>query len=49
MKLDKDTSFTMLDGTPEEQEKATEKFLGMLTEDEIKESMSEKFDYLDEN
>lgn len=30
----KDMMFTILDGTPEEQKKSTEKFLEMLTEEE---------------
>lgn len=48
MKVSKNVEFTTLDGNEEEQQKSTEKFLSMLTEDEIKESMSSEFDYLDE-
>lgn len=44
----KDMMFTILDGTPEEQKKSTEKFLDMLTEEEKKQSMSDEFAYLDE-
>lgn len=45
----KDMMFTVLDGTPEEQKKSTEKFLGMLTEEEKEQSMSDEFAYLDED
>lgn len=41
--------FTMLDGSPEEQKKSTEKFLSMITEEEKERSMSSEFDYLDED
>lgn len=44
----KDMMFTILDGTPEEQKKSTEKFLDMLTEEGKKQSMSDEFAYLDE-
>lgn len=42
-------SFTVLDGTPEEQKKSMEMFLSTLTEEEKAESMSDKFAYLDED
>lgn len=45
----KDIMFTVLDGTPEEQKKSTEKFLSMLTEEEKEQSMSDEFSYLDED
>lgn len=41
--------FTMLDGSPEEQRRSTEKFLSMLTEEEKERAMSSEFDYLDED
>ena len=41
-------TFTVLDGTQEEQRKSTEKFLCMMTEEEKEQSMSDTFDYLDE-
>ena len=39
----------MLDGSPEEQRRSTEKFLSMLTEEEKERAMSSEFDYLDED
>lgn len=45
---DKEKKFTILDGSPEEEKESAERFLGTLTEEEIEDSMSEKFDYLDE-
>lgn len=47
MEID-DMSFTILDGSTEEQRKSSEKFLSMLTEEDKEESMSDKFAYLDE-
>ena len=41
-------TFTLLDGTQEEQRKSTEKFLSMMTEEEKEQSMSDEFAYLDE-
>lgn len=40
---------TMLDASPEEQRRSTEKFLSMLTEEEKERAMSSEFDYLDED
>lgn len=44
---DKEKKFTILDGSPEESKESTERFLGTLSEEEIEDSMSENFDYLD--
>lgn len=44
----KDTMFTILDGTQEEQKQSTEKFLSTLTEEEKEQSMSDEFAYLDD-
>ncbi len=49
MDNDTDRLFNMLDGTLEEQSKATEAFLETLTEEQKKRSMSSEFDYLDED
>lgn len=48
MNTDNNTKLTRLDGNSEEQRISTEIFLSALTENEIKESMSDKFAYLDE-
>lgn len=45
---DKEKKFTILNGGNEEAKESTERFLGALTKEEKEESMSEKFDYLDE-
>ena len=39
---------TKLDGTPEENERAIQRIIG-LTEEEITEAMSDKYAYLDED
>lgn len=49
MNTDNKIIFTMLDGSPEEQRRSTEKFLSMLTEEEKERAMSSEFDYLDED
>lgn len=41
-------TFTVLDGTQEEQMESTEKFLGMMTEEQKEQSMSDKYAYLDD-
>lgn len=45
---DKEKKFIILDGGNEEARESTERFLEALTKEEKEESMSEKFDYLDE-
>lgn len=45
---DKEKKFSILDGSNEDAKESTEKFLSALTKEEIEESISEKFDYLDE-
>ena len=45
----KDNMFTILNGTKKKKKKSTEKFLGMLTEEEKEQSMSDEFAYLDED
>lgn len=45
---DKEKKFTILDGDNEEAKESTERFLGALTKEEIEESMSGTFNYLDE-
>lgn len=49
MEKNNDVKFDMLDGTVEEQNKATKAYLGTLTEEQKKRSMSSEFDYLDED
>lgn len=44
-----DIKFDILDGDEDYQKRATECFLGELSEEEIEDSMSEKFAYLDED
>lgn len=43
-----DIKFNILDGNKDYQKRSTECFLGELSEDEIKDSMTEKFAYLEE-
>lgn len=40
---------TFLDGSPEEQKKAVEKFLGSMSNEEHERAMSDEFAYLDED
>ena len=40
---------TKLDGTPEENERAIQRIIDSLTEEEITEAMSDKYAYLDED
>lgn len=49
MSENKKVIFTVLDGNAEEQKRIVNEFLGTLTDEADKESMSEKYDYLDED
>ena len=44
-----DITFTVLDGDDEYQKLSTEVFLSEMTEEQIKESMSDKYAYLNED
>lgn len=45
----KDITFTVLDGDDEYQKLSTEALFSTMTEEQIKESMSDKYAYLDED